>query len=201
MGDLEPPSFKRQRKIDHLAQSIQVLAMDDSVDGQGKSGRLRLPGESELLRLGAGIVADALGGLNLAILEAELHMIEARLRQHLQAIAIAENARGDEVAVEAGRAGMGHQRLQIAPHQRFAAGKVNLQNPERSRLVDHALPVRCRELVTGGAKLEGIGAVGALQGAAMGQFRQHGQGRLERLTAHRLMIPLSVKSATSWHTS
>src|SRR5262249_23606936 len=131
----------------------------------------------------------------------------------LQTIATGVDARGDEIAIETGCTGVSDQLVQIAPHHRLAAGKVDLQDSKGCRLLDDALPIRGRELVACGVKLQGIGAVRALQGAAMRQLREHGpwgveprvEGRIEGwidgLGAQWRRIPLSASSATSWHTS
>ena len=117
--------------------------MNHSVDGKGKTGGAYLFGECDFLILRTTVVADALGRLNVGILEAELHVIEARLRQGLQAISTGENTRGNEIAIETGCMGVTDQLVQIAPHHRLTAGKVNLQGAKLGSLIDYTLPVGC----------------------------------------------------------
>ena len=105
---------------------------------------------------------------------------------------------------------MAHQLLEIAPGGGLAAGEVNLQGAEGRGLVDDALPDRGAQLVAGGGKLQRIGAIGALQRAAVGQLGQDRQGRGQGFVhlpfpdgvfAHIRTIPFWVSSPTRAWTS
>ena len=95
------------------------------------------------------------------------------LDQADETLAVQRHARGDQIAIEPGGGGVAHQLLEIAPGGGLAAGEVNMQGAEGRGLVDDALPDRGAQLVAGGGKLQRIGAIGALQGAAVRQLGEH----------------------------
>ncbi len=77
MRDLDAARAERQRKIDHGCDALDIGAMDDGVDGQRQAQPYDLCGELALARIGAVIAGDAVGRCRHAVLDRELHMIEA----------------------------------------------------------------------------------------------------------------------------
>ena len=137
-------------------------------------------------------------------------MVQTRLDQAGEALAVQRHARGDQIAIEPGGGSVAHQLLEIAPGGGLAAGEVDLQGAEGRGLVDDALPDRGAQLLAGGGKLQRIGAIGALQGAAVGQLGQDRQGRGQGFVhlpfpdgvfAHIRTIPFWVSSPTRAWTS
>ena len=78
-----------------------------------------------------------------------------------QALAVGGDAAGDQVDVELAGARGGDQLLEIVAHQRLAAGQVDLQDAQRRRLGEHALPVGGPELVAAAVEIDRVRAVGA----------------------------------------
>ena len=135
------------------------------------------PANCQLARLGAAVIADALRRFGLGILEAELDMVQPGLDQAGEPLAVQRHARGDQIAVEPGGGGMAHQLLEIAPGGGLAAGEMDLQGAQRRGLVDDPLPDLGAQLLPRGDELQRVGAIGALQRAAVGQLGEDRQGR------------------------
>ncbi len=69
-----------------------------------------------------------------------------------------------------------HQFDQILARGRLAAGEVNLQHADFGKLGQNLLPFLGRELGAAAIELDRVGAIGALQWAAIGQLGQQPQG-------------------------
>ena len=101
--------------------------MHRRVDGEREADLAHPAGHLALLGVGALVVGDAVGVGRLHILDRELHVIEAARGELLEPRAGEQHAGRDEVGVEADLGGGGDDLLQVAPHRRLAAGKVQLQ--------------------------------------------------------------------------
>ncbi len=71
---------------------------------------------------------DAIGGLGVGSLQADLHVVEARCLQLTYARGRKGEAIGDQVGVAAQAMGVGHQRGQVTPLHWLAAGEMHLQD-------------------------------------------------------------------------
>src|SRR5690606_26424951 len=114
-------------------------------------------------------------------LEADLDMIEAGLFETCDPVDVHADAGGDEVTVVAEPMGLGYELFEIAPNQRLAAGKTELHGTERARLAQHAQPVFGSELVVVASDIEWVGAIRALQRAAISQFGEQPQWLARKL--------------------
>ncbi len=79
---------------------------------------------------------------------------------------------------------MTHEFAEIPAGRRLAAGEVHLESAEIGHLVEDAPPGIGVELVSRAIELKRIGAVGALQRAAMRQLREEGK-RCVNVPGHR----------------
>src|SRR6516164_3883525 len=107
-------------------------------------------------------------------------MFESRLDQTGQTVGVETDAGRDQVDVESGLGGIFNEFDEIAPHQRLAAGEMDLKDPECGRLVEHAAPGRRVELGAGAGELPWVRAIGTAQRAAMGQFGEQRKRWLDR---------------------
>ena len=108
-------------------------------------------------------------------------MAEAGIRERGQFFTRQQHRGGDQVGVEPGVAGMLHQLDQILARGRLAAGEMDLQHADLGKLGQNLLPFRRRQLAARAVELERIGAIGALQRAAMRQLGEHRERNAEGL--------------------
>src|SRR5262249_30472524 len=125
--------------------------------------------------------------LPVRVLHGELEAVEAGGLEALEARAVEGHAARDEVDVELARARLGDELLDVVAHERLAAREVDLQDPERRRLAEDALPRRPVELGGVLVELDGVRAVAALERAAVRQLRDERvrSGRLDRRRRRR----------------
>ena len=138
--DFEAPRPDVDREINKSRDILDVGPVDHRVDRQGQAQHRDPRGEGPLPVVGAGQAGDPVGPAGLGRLERELHMVEPRLRQGVERVARGSDSGRDEVRIEALARAMGREFDDIGPRRRFAAGEVNVQNPERGSLAEHALP-------------------------------------------------------------
>ena len=198
--------------VDDASDVVDVLAVDRRVERQRQADLLHPAGDLALFRRAALVGGDAVGVLGVDVLDRELHVIEAALGEAGQPLLRQQHAGGDEVGVEARLGGGLHDVLEVAARGRLAA-RVQLQYAELARLAQRALPLRRRQLAVGALELDRVGAVGALQRAAVRQLGEQPDGRararrrvlLELLAedhlAHALTTPLSARSCSILTTS
>ncbi len=182
------PEPVRQR--DDLLDMIQVLPVHDRVDGQRQAQLAHPAGDLQLARVAVAAVADAVGVDRIAVLYAQLDVVHARGLQRRKPLAREQHPGGDEVVVQARRAGRGDQLLEVAARGGLTAGEVHLQHAQRGGLPEHVDPLLGAELLAAPAERNRVGAVGTLQRAAVGQLRQHRQRRLDG--GHRALPALGV---------
>ena len=89
MGDLDTPRAQGQGKLEQVLEMVEVLAVHHGIDGERQAALADPAGELQLARLGAAVIADALRRFGLGILEAELDMVQPRLDQGGEPLAIA----------------------------------------------------------------------------------------------------------------
>ena len=102
-------------------------------------------------------------------------MVETCLNQLAQPLTRQPNPGSDEVRVKTRLPRSGNHLGQIRARQRFASGKVQMQNAERRRLVENPQPVDRPELLFTGSQLQRIRAVDAMQRAAVRDLGNQGQ--------------------------
>ena len=203
---LEPLGAEAHRQIDDARQAVDVLAMDRRVDGERQAERAHPAGRFQLLGVAIAIVGDAVGVGGIGGLDRDLHVVEAMLGQLVQPLAGKQHGGSDQVGVEADLGRPRDDLLEVAAHGRLAAGEVQLQDAEIGGLRQHVEPGFGRQLAGDALQRQRIGAVGALQRAAVRQLRQQAHGRkgagggVRRLRRccgsrrHAVTTPLSARS-------
>src|SRR6202044_507028 len=105
-----------------------------------------------------------------AVLDRNLHVIEAGIGELVQRIRGNADRRGDQIGVKAGVMGRSRDLDQIAARARLATGEMHLQHAERRGFGEHAGPGRGIELVVARIEYERVGAIGAAERTAVRQL-------------------------------
>ena len=140
VSDFEPIGAERYGEFDHLAEAVEVLPVNDGVDGQRQPGLADEARCPPLCLLRPGEPGDAVAGHPVGILKTELDVLEPGLDQLRQPTGIETNAGRDQIAVEPDFGRMAHELGEVAPNERLTAGEVHLQNAERRGFAEHSLP-------------------------------------------------------------
>ena len=174
VGDLDAVGVERDGHVDHVGQLVEVLPVHHGVDGERQAEFAGPAGGFELLRV-ALEAGDAVGEFGFVALEADLDVVEAGIGQRRELFARQQHRRGDEVGVEAEVGGVLDQLDEVLADGRLAAGEMDLEHADLGELGHHLLPLVGGELVAGALHLDRVGAIAALQRAAVGEFEQHGE--------------------------
>ena len=102
MRDLEAPGAEVERELDDGGQAGNILTVDRRVKRQGEIERLRPARYLQFFAMSTGIVSDAVGVGGVAVLDRNLHVIEAAGGQVLEPLPCQQNPGGDQVRVKAG---------------------------------------------------------------------------------------------------
>ena len=102
MRDFDPAGAERQRQRHHVFEAVDVGAMHHRVDGQQNFQPHHFGGQRALAREGAVIAGNVVGAGRLAVLDRDLHMIEAGVGKLAQRLGSDADCRGDEIGVKAG---------------------------------------------------------------------------------------------------
>ena len=145
MGELEARHAEPEGELDGLGQRVEVLAMQDDIQREGRSRRGEEPRRLELFDERS-TTGDAIGGGGLGSLNAELDVFEAGVEQPLEARPIERNATRDEVRVEPCLSSPGNDDLEIVSDEGLATREVNLNDAELARLCENPRPLVDREL-------------------------------------------------------
>ena len=188
MGDLDPRRAEIGGERDHARHVARILTMDDEVAGQRQARRLDEPRGRDLPRLRTRHPADPLGLGRIRVLKGELDMVEPRIRQSSEPFLIEQDTGGDEIGIEAGIRRRADQHGQIGARHRLPAREMQMQDAERRGFGENPLPIFGGQFLAGRCQAERVGAVGALQGTAMGDLRH--QRHWRRGNAHAT-APLS----------
>jgi len=103
-------------------------------------------------------------------------VLEPRVLDARGAVAGEAERGGDERLIEAERVRVGDELFEIAADERLAAGESELQRPELTRLREDALPIACRELGLLAREVDRVGAVRAVERAAVRELREQCRG-------------------------
>src|SRR5229473_3351005 len=103
-------------------------------------------------------------------------MVEAGGHQSREFRFIKRQARSDQVDIESGGASRAHEIDNVSAGERFAAREISLQNAELGGFLKNAGPGFRGELVGTGLQFERIRTIDAMERAAVGEFRDEGQG-------------------------
>ena len=99
-------------------------------------------------------------------------MVQASLLEVADFLLGQANAGGDQVGVEAQLARFCDQLGQVLSHQRFAAGKTQLRGAHLAGFAKHLDPLFGAQLLALFSEIQRVGAIRALQRAAIGQLGQ-----------------------------
>ncbi len=142
--------------------------MQHEVGGERQACLADATGSFELLGVPAFVAADPFCFRRAGILEAQLNVIDPRFQQFGHCRIREQNAGSNDVGVKIAAGGMSDQLREVAPRHRFAAREMHLKDADLSCLVEDAPPILRGQLILWTVHRERIGAIGALQGAAMG---------------------------------
>ena len=132
---------------------------------------------------------DAVGHHGLVALETDLHVAEPGIGQRGQLFLGQQHRRGNEIAVQPDIGRVLHQFDQILARGRLAAREMDLQHADFGELAQNLLPFLGRQFAAAAVELDRVGAIGALQRAAVRQFGEHRERNAERLRRSNVAIP------------
>ena len=92
MRDFDAAGAERQREVNHGADAVDVGAVHDRIDGQRKLQPHHFGRERLLAGEGAFIAGNVVGGGALAVLDRDLHMVEAGIGELARASAVMPTA-------------------------------------------------------------------------------------------------------------
>src|SRR5262249_19952861 len=81
MSDLDATGVQVDRHGDEIFEVAQVLAVHDQIDGEGQTGGTDQARDLKLLCVAAPESTDAVASARLAVLKAQLHMVEPGIDQ------------------------------------------------------------------------------------------------------------------------
>ena len=198
MGELDAPGAHPHRELDEFFGAVEILPVDHGIDGERQAGLDHLLRDFQLLAMTAAVAGDAVGIFGIDVLQRQLHVIEPGLPESHQTVTIEQDARGDQIAVEALRPALRDDVGEIRPRRRLAPRQVNLQHAECGGLAQHAFPGFRVEFARFAVELQRIGAIGALQRTAMGQLGEQSDRLIE---GHRTTKCLAARSPSISFTS
>ncbi len=173
--ELHPVGAERDRQVGDLAEALDIGAVQHGVDGERQSGAGEQGGRGELALVPGGTLepgqpGDAVGLPGVGVLDGQLHVVQPGRGEFGGAVTVQRQTAGDQVGVEAELPGVRDDGDQIAAEQRLAAGEVDLEHTEPARLVEHPQPLPGVQFLPLPDEFDRVGAVVALQGAAVGEF-------------------------------
>src|SRR5215472_2383612 len=115
------------------------------------------------------------GGIFACSLEAELEMIETCIDEFVQPLSVERKTGSDEVDVEPGGASGLDESSQIGADERFAAGQIELHHTGLGGFVKDPGPDLGGQLFSAGGEFARVGAINAVQRAAVGEFGDDGE--------------------------
>ncbi|MNZ86543.1 hypothetical protein D3C78_1053640 [compost metagenome] len=136
---------------------------------------LHRPGHFQFLCKGLFRAGQQVVHLLVAGLETDLDVIETGLLEVADFLLGEADAGGDQVGIETQFAGLGNQFGEVLAHQRLATGKAELRRAHLSCFAKHLDPLFGAQLFALLGEIQRIGAVRALQRAAIGQLGEQPQ--------------------------
>jgi hypothetical protein len=105
--NLDAARAEREREIHHLGDPVDVGAMYDRIHREEELAPDDLGRECAFPDKCARIAGDVVGGLSVAVLNRNLHMVEPSLSQCAEPLLGDPDRGGDQIGVKAGRMGAG----------------------------------------------------------------------------------------------
>jgi hypothetical protein len=169
VGELEAITVEAASELDELRDPIQVAAMQDHVESEGKIQGSHLSRKGQLA-FEARCPRELIGRVGAAVLDGELNAPQPRLVQARQPLPIDGESGRHEVRVEGGGASSGHDLREVPPRRGLAAGEPDVHHAERGSFAEDARPGFRIEGVAYVGVARGVRAVGTAQGAAIGEL-------------------------------
>ncbi|MNS70606.1 hypothetical protein D3C72_1039510 [compost metagenome] len=174
-GELDEIRFQGDAQLDDAVDLVDVVPMGHEVQHHRITMGLHRPGHFQFLCKGLFRAGQQVVHLLVAGLETDLDMVQAGLLEVADFLLGQADAGGDQVGVETQFAGFGNQLGEVLAHQRFTAGKAQLRRAHFPRFTEHLDPLFSAQLFALLGEIQRIGAVRALQRAAIGQLGEQPQ--------------------------
>ncbi|MNF96711.1 hypothetical protein D3C84_795070 [compost metagenome] len=174
-GEFDEVRLKGDAQLDDPVDLVDVVPMGDEVQHHWITVCFHCASHFQLLREGLFRPGQQVVHLLVAGLEADLDMVQAGLLEVADFLLGEADAGGDQVGVETQFAGLGNQLGEVLAHQRFATGKAQLRGTHFPRFAKHLDPLLGAQLFALLGEIQRVGAVRALQRAAVGQLGQQPQ--------------------------
>ncbi|MND93788.1 hypothetical protein D3C80_859850 [compost metagenome] len=174
-GELDEIRFQGDAQLDDAVDLVDVVPMGHEVQHHRITMGLHRPGHFQFLCKGLFRAGQQVVHLLVAGLETDLDVIEAGLLEIADFLLGQADAGGDQVGVETQFAGFGNQLGEVLAHQRFATGKAQLRRAHFPRFAKYLDPLLGAQLFALLGEIQRIGAVRALQRAAIGQLGEQPQ--------------------------
>ena len=164
-------------QLDDPLDVVDIVPVGDEVQHHRVAMRLDRTGHGQLVseslfRAGQQVVHLLVGGL-----KADLDMVKPGLGELGNTRFSQADARGDQVGVITQITRGLDQLGQVLTHQRLATGETQLCSTQLTGLAEHLDPLGSAQFGTLLGEIQRVGAVWALQRAAVGQFGQQPQRR------------------------
>ena len=177
VGQFDVVGLQALGQLQNSLHLIDIVPVQHKVEHHGIAVVFDRPSDLQLLVEGFAGAAQQFVDLPVTGLKAHLDMIQTRGAQLGDAPLGKPHPRSDQIAVIPQTARFYDQFLKVLAQQRLAAGKPQLRGPQLARLAQHPAPDWRVQFLFERGNIQGIGAVGALQGTAVSQLREQPQRR------------------------
>lgn len=169
VGEFDACGAGRFGDGEHFFKLINVAAVNDEVQGDGDTMLPEPLEDAEFLFVGTSS-GDFVGDFFAGALEAELKMVETGFNQRGKFWLVEGQAGSDEVDVKAGGASGADEIKDVGAGERLAAGEIGLEDAYFGGFLEDAGPGFGGEFFRAGLEFERVGAVDAVERAAVGEL-------------------------------
>src|SRR5262249_9251705 len=155
--DLDPAGAKRERELDHAADSVDVGAVHHGVYGEQQFAANDLGRECPLPGKRAAIASDVVGGRGIAVLDGDLHVVEPGLGERAKGLVRDPDRGSDKIGIETGGMGAGGDVHEVAARAGLAARQMHLQDAKPGRLAEDAYRSSSSSLASSASGFEQYG--------------------------------------------
>ncbi|MND90134.1 hypothetical protein D3C80_822100 [compost metagenome] len=178
-GEFDEIRLQGNAQLDDVGDFVDVVPVGNEVQHHGVAVGLDRPGHFQLLREGFSRACQQVVDLLIAGLEADLDVVQPGVLEVAQLLFGQADAGGDQVGVEAQLTGLLDQHGKVVAHQWLAAGKAQLCCPHVTGLTKYPEPLLGAQFLALLGKIQRVGAIGALQRAAVSQLGEEPQGQAD----------------------
>jgi hypothetical protein len=161
-----PQTLRERNRFPDL---VDVVTVQDDVERKGQT-ELANPSGCNQLGIEAIVPSDAIATVGVYALKTELNCIEARSLERYEPLAGKWHTTRDEIRIKSEAVRAGDESFEVASRERFAAGQVQLNDPELLRAGKHTQPLRGVELSRVGGMIDRVRAVWTVQRASIRQL-------------------------------